>query len=258
MTRLCFTGGLGDVLALECFLPAETRQNLTEILWATRRGAELAELWGCLPAEAYPSLVRHTVLSPDWSQRHAYLSLGQVFRDFRDLGMVDVEDWSIMERFPQINSGRLTEAGSSFLRYPVAELPAALPPRYYVCQAHTPQNPADHRKMRDFGARDWWGLIGKLRGEGVPAVLLDFDRTAEVPPSEWLVDWRGRTTLAESVEVLKNAVGYVGIDSWLAALACRLFQPPHLLIRSRNPQYLEQSRAYCGGAEGVVVREIGP
>jgi hypothetical protein len=262
--RILFTGGVGDVLALECYLPPEDRRRVTEIVWATRRARPVAALWASLPASAYPALEKHTFLDADWSSFWAFLARSQAEARFPAFNWTGVEDWSIMARFPLITAGTLTDHGSSFLAGPAPAADPTLPGRYVLVQSATPANPAQHRAVRDFGEGDWANLLARLEAHGLDAVLVDGDASAPAPTHPRLHDRRGLTDLAGSIALLRSpsCVAYWGIDSWLAALAARHFPAEALLIRSRNPQYLRERAAYlgprAGDADSVVVKEIPP
>lgn len=226
---ILITGGIGDFLALECYFTPEYRKGLERVYYATKQWKSIRDLFGALPN--YGDL-SHLCLWEDWSQRSAFYSLEELAQR---LGLpqllAKVQDWSIVPTFPQIDAGRLSYVGSSFLEHTVADISGIALPRSYVVVCPYSENKEDNR---DFKANDWIAVLNQVRKAGSVAVVLNKGND-RVPRSKYLVDLSNKTTLLESIEILKGARGYYGIDSCLSVLAAKLFDGGSLLVKSTNP-----------------------
>lgn len=147
-------------------------------------------------------------------------------------GLDGLQDWSIMKRFPALQRATLT--GSTFLANELADVTRFnLERPYVVIQADTPYNDPDHREFRSFNRRDHRGVVAYLEQHNLIGVYLDAKEASHPPAHDLVVDLVGQTTVEESLEILKNGVGYLGIDSWLSVMAAELpFE--HFKIKLNN------------------------
>ena len=139
---------------------------------------------------------------------------------------------------------RLEYRGSSFLRHRLeCTIPAGLPERFCHLQPDTPKNGRlCDRWIRE---REWPGVIGLLESWDLVGLVVNSPGgKATVPRHPRLIDWTGRTSMAQSVEVLKRSSGYIGVDSCFAILAAQLFGPDRLAIRSTNPYLLDRPEVH--------------
>ena len=63
----------------------------------------------------------------------------------------------------------------------------------------------------------------------------------------------GLTTLAESINILNNSYGFIGVDSCLTVLACQLFQPHSIMIKSKNLHLYNNLKPYTSP---LITRKI--
>lgn len=244
--EILLTGAIGDIFAVESFFPDDLRDNLGVIYWATERGTHTIDLFRKIPR--YRD-VHHVVLTTEGiyrSKEEVTMATGH--------SLQGVEDWSIDRIFPRVNARKLDYNGSSFLDAD-AKLGdiwgLELPDRFMVIQGCTPSNGDYARSIRDLMPGEWSAIVYRLRAMGLRGVVLDLPGEPLPPDSgSTLIDHRG-LGLGQSIEILKhpNCVGYLGIDSCLAALACRRFDPyveHYLMVRTKNLQYKMNALPYAG------------
>jgi hypothetical protein len=125
--------------------------------------------------------------------------------------------------------------GSAFLAGPLdCDVPTGLPDRFDFVVPSTPKNgPWCTRYVRD---QEWPAILARLEDRDTVGLVVNMvGGRATVPDHPRLIDWSGRTTLPQAIEVLKLASGYIGVDSCLAILAAQLFGPADLWVRTNNP-----------------------
>lgn len=273
--NILFTGGIGDVLAIESFLSNEQRQKLEGIYYATRAHKVIREIFNALPN--YPNLKRHVILWDDFSHRFAFHNKNELieqinphkgnteadwnlrisrYQRWQKL-LEGVGDYSIAMLFPQCNPFFRPYNGSSPLIHEVAnisrfclpdqddflekekdrvahlmtlgEIPKPL--SYIIVCPYTINDRRD--SGRDFTAHDWEFLTNYLTKRKCFAVILNIGDDP-IPEHPLIINLANQTSFLESIEVLKRAKGYIGIDSSLSVLAAKLFNHPDLMIKSNN------------------------
>jgi hypothetical protein len=241
------TAGIGDWLAVESWLSDVDRSNLETIYYAARQAKAVRTLIDALPRECFPRLKHHVELWTDWGpclpdDNYAAVERPWGFANAADLAKrvrlpPGITDWSIFRVFAQAREGKMLWSGSSYLRGVLrgdrraADLRQFQPKgRYALVVPATEDARPPHR---NYAPQDWLNTIDWLTAEGLQGLVVGCKRGCDkIPRAPNLTDLRGKTTLAESVELLKGAVGYRGIDSWLSVLAAELFDYPDLQIKS--------------------------
>lgn len=213
---ILLTGGIGDAIALEGQMPPAEREQIETIYYACPAWREISGLFQALPN--FPRLKNHIILQ---TRGKVYYSAAEVIADHGPLN--DVEDWSIKTRFPLARP----YAGSSLLTHRIAETTRRQPYVVIVPASRGFGQWAD----RDFAPADWSEAIRFLDLRDLQGIVVGKTPTS-VPAHERLMNRQGKTTLAESIEILKAANGYLGIDSCLSVLAAKLFGPSCLAIKS--------------------------
>lgn len=253
------SGGIGDIFAVESFMPTEARNALSAIYYGTQKSREIIELWGALPN--YPNLKKHRVIWEDFSKFWCFYSMGECVRKIMDAHMPlpmnvrRVQDYGIFTIFEKAKAGMLQYNGSSFLEHKLAEVDRFGLPEQYVCVS--PFSSDKRLRTRDFDEGDWAETARMLRECGVRGVVLNRGPEA-VPAAPEFIDLTNRTTILEAVEILKGACGYVGIDSFLSVLAAKLFNHPQLVIKSNNDHCYQNLQCYFAPQTDYrfVVRKI--
>lgn len=230
------TGGLGDVMTVESYLTDEQRRILKCVYYATRQAKAVRQMFESIPI--YRKL-EHVVLWEDFSKFFAFYSKTDVTDRMTKHKLKlphdwhEVDDQSIATVFPLVNNHTLKYNGSSLLTAPVADLGRfGLPEKYVVTCPYTIN---DKRSPdRDFGPADWDVLIKYVEKHGTKAVVVN-QGADPIPEHPGIVNLSNKTTVGEAVEVVKKASGYFGIDSAFSVIAAKLFDPPNLVVKTKNP-----------------------
>jgi hypothetical protein len=212
-----FTGGLGDVLALESFFPERVRAALSGLTLACPAAPAVADLFGALPN--YPRLKGCTILPTGSAVYYEKAGVEKAH------GKVMAEDWSIATRFPTLRGEDYT--GSSFLAHRLCQSRSIGQPYVVV----VPHSRWGRWADRSFDAADWQACLDYLAEYELLGVILH-EGPEVVEPHPRLLDLTNQTSVTEAVEILKGAEGYLGIDTWLSVLAAKLFAPGRLAVKS--------------------------
>lgn len=229
---ILLTGGIGDVFAVEGMMTPGERDALESVCYACPAGAIIRMAFRRLPN--YPRLRSHVLLR---TGRRVFHSLPKV----RLRGYVvpeGTEDWSIGAIFPQ----QRPYSGSSFTRHKLTGLRTRLraPGPYVVIQ---PVSSWGRWPERDFDGDDWQCAKAFLEAKGLFGVILN-QHGSPLPNWPCLIGWQGITTLAESIELMKGAQGYLGIDSCLSVLAAKLFPVTRLAVKGTRAHIYQNAWAY--------------
>lgn len=219
-TTLLHRHGMGDALQAESFWCQEERHALRRIVQ-------------CAPSSK--SFLPLIEANPEFSQCE-----NVVWRPPADLPHAHEPTtyWS------QGILHRRTFTGSSFLRHTLAPMPdLPIPDRYFVVHATTPFNERGHRAYRDMRPPEWQPVLDRLESRDQVAVVLNSEPES-IPDHPRLVDLTGKTSMPESIEILKHAEGYYGIDSCFAILAAQLFDPEDLWVRTKNHRVVSLRHTY--------------
>jgi hypothetical protein len=215
--QLLLTGGIGDIFAVESFLTPEERETLAAIHWASPQAEAGRQLFEALPN--YPCLTEHHVLSsgPAW-----YYMLAEVEQRLGHLP-AGTRDGSIQKVFAESR----TYSGSSFLQHFLCPVVAPTEPYALI----HPFSANRFWEGRDFDASDWAVCLAYLQRSGLRGlVIYRGEDQGKIPASDLLVPHGNATDILESVELLKRAKAFLGIDSCLSVLAAKLF--PAIAVKS--------------------------
>jgi len=227
---ILITGGIGDFLAVESMLTPEERESVDTAYYAAPAANEIAAILTALPN--YPRLKNHWIL-PTYS--HTFYDSGEVARGLNWNRPANMQDLSIRDFFP-LNR---PYAGSSVLTKALAN--PAVPDRPYVVVV--PHSTWFMPAGRAFDAADWDSLFRTLDKRDLVGVVLCRD-AVPIPSHPRLIDRQGQLTILESIETLKRADGYLGIDSWCSVLAPKLFPANRIAIKNTWPHGWENRRSY--------------
>lgn len=202
--------GIGDLICMESHWSKEFCQSIDKIY--------------CLPY--------HFILKPLLKACSAttHINLRPIPEEDHDEKAIE---WIVTQRFLQFRRGVFEFHTSSFLQESVADISRFnLPDRFVVIQSQTTKNFSHIRKVRDMKEHEWCTLTRILEDKDVYGVVLNSNGGDPPPKHSLIVNLVGETRIAESIEILKRAEGYMGIDSWLSCLAAQRFKANELLIRS--------------------------
>lgn len=232
--RILVTAGIGDFFVNDSFWSPGFKRQLREIYFATSQAQYIQELIRALPV--YDHVELHTLKDYRFEhyRRLDFQSAEEVRAHYNDLpdGVVD---YSIRFSWPTYT----IFYGSDLLRFKLADVDKFnLPERYAVIQ------PASiHGRALDMLG---WRMARRIQAQMGNAVLLyKGELQGRMQHYDKFLNLMNRTTLLESIEILKRGSMYFGVDSCLACLACQIFKPADLGIISHNHQYYENRKYYC-------------
>jgi hypothetical protein len=282
--NILLTGGIGDWLTIESHMTDEQRSSLDSIFYATRAQKAIKELIDSCPTF---SVKNHIIVWDDFSRIFAFHNKREVIsaasgrqnRGNNRGGIVrwhelmkNVEDYSISKIFNEIPNIR-SFSGSSFLRNKIANVDKFIIPghkdwNYNVAENYSPKNnffviapysPNDRRNpLRDFNNKDWLYTLKFLESHQIFGVVLNIGND-KIPDHPLIVNLSNKTSFQESIEIIKKAIGYIGIDSSLSVLAAQLFDIPNLIIKSNNNHCYCQKHVYYAPRRKFkfIVRRLG-
>jgi hypothetical protein len=237
-----FTGGIGDIFALESYFTDKQRNSLSTILYATNKQNHIQTLFEALVD--YPNLKSHTVVWDDFQNFWCFLFKKEVIDRLGGNAMqelINCEDYGIVTKFQQIKLGKLNYNNSSFLKASLTDVTSFNLPYSYVILA--PYSTDKRNSGRDFTQQDWARAIEWIANKDMIGVVINQGNDV-VPDHSRIINLSNKTTILEAVEILKKAKAYIGIDTWLSVLAAKLFERPMLAIKSNNHHCYDNKSIY--------------
>ena len=236
---ILITGGIGDFIALESHFPSPMRDNLRTVYLATRAWSPIKTL-----IESAYKQVECQVIWKDFSSFFAFYNKKEVREQVgrQELNWYSIHDWSISHRFPDIHYQHYPYNSSSYSAYELADLSRLnLPDRYAVIVSISEND----RRLKDqeFSDQDFEQTFAFLEKHNLVGIVLG---RGDVQPPEHprLVSLYNQTSILESMEVVKRARCYIGIDSCLAVFAARHLPGKKVLIKCVNEHALEHRQIY--------------
>jgi len=233
---ILYTGGLGDIITLESHMDDDYLARVNSVYYASRVYPTVTSLYGSIPE--FTNIKQHgfTDIKPAdgfafYNKREVASALGER----KPANWREVLDWSINTRFPHIEKGRHPYRGSRLLKHHLCAMRKPLPDRFVIIHPSSANRFQFAEQSFDF--RDWEmtvALLEALECDGVVVNDLAGLYHGNAPEHPRIINMAGQTSLAESVEILKLAMGYVGIDSWLSVLAAQKFPTHRLQIKQLN------------------------
>lgn len=232
--------GIGDFFVLESNFSDFMRKSFSKIWWASRVQHFIRDIWQLLPN--YPK-INHHFLWYDWesvfcwnykTEVSAFLSSRGIHAPWHRLPAFV---WPLM--YPIIRSHQhFWKSESSFLKYKIADISKFnLPNKFYVICPYSSYNKKFnnhlHGGQRDFSHIEWQAVINYLKKRVIKGIVLNIGADW-IPDSPVLINLSNKTILSESIEIMKKAIGYIGIDSCMSVLAARLFHASNLYIKSTH------------------------
>lgn len=218
------TGGIGDFLAIDAGLTDEQRGEIRNIYLATTSAPAIREILDRLPGYS-PDRIEAVPV-----EAGAYFSAAEV------PGLpVGCRDFSIGKFFPVYRY-----QGSATLLATLADAGRfSLPAEYVAIQ---PSSPRSLREKRNFIDDDWRAVLHWLDSLDVQGVVLN--HRGECPDDARLLNLIGKTTVTESIEIVKGACGFAGCASFLSVVASKVLKADRLAVKSGNPHLLNWLHVY--------------
>lgn len=237
------TGGIGDIFAVESFLTDAERNRISCIYYATNKRKYIEQLFRCVSdKDHYPVLKNHCILWDDFSNFWCFYSMEDYLKKTKSKkNMFNYcKDLSILRVFNDVKAKTVKYNSSTFLNKKLTDISHLNLPQEYV--TILPYSTDKRCLNRDFNDSDWSNIVKILKKNNKKGVVINQGED-KVFKNDFLINLSNMLTILEAVEVLKNSIGYLGIDSWLSVLAAKLFDNSNLQIKSTNNHCYEN--AYC-------------
>jgi ADP-heptose:LPS heptosyltransferase len=88
---------------------------------------------------------------------------------------------------------------------------------------------------RNFTINDYYKTESILKNNKMIGVIVtDVESILPDKIKDSFIDLSGKTSIEESIEILKACHGYIGIDSFLSIVASKIFTSNDVIIKSNN------------------------
>lgn len=240
-SHLFFTGGIGDFIILESYMEPSRKAAVKTITLATRAAKGIEDLISSCPP-MFPNLKAVSTLKADWENKFCFISKQDTLETLGVPKLLeDAQDWSILHMFPLIRRGVLNFHKSSLIASKVADLShLKLPASYLACN---PYSPNDRRLDRDYNQGDWKATLTHANLLGIPVVVINVSDDF-IPDDPRIINLNRQTSLAESIEIVKNSTCFWGIDSCLSIAATQSLTAEKIRIKSKNPHLYNYQDIY--------------
>lgn len=239
------TGGIGDVIALESHFSEELRNKLDTIYYATSKWEPIKQLFESVPN--FPKLRHHVVVWDDFSRFWCFLHKKECIREMTNhkldvpKSFQQAPDYGIVTKFPQITAGMMPYTYSSFIKHTLCGIEQFALPLNYV--AICPYSTDKRLASRDFDQADWKATIDYVEQHNITGVVINNGNDV-VPNHRLIVNLTNQTNIAQAVEIVKSADGYIGIDSSLSVIATKVHAANQIVIKSGNSHLFHNKAIY--------------
>jgi hypothetical protein len=246
--EIIITGGIGDFIALESHFPEHWRKNIKKIYLATRASTAIKQIISYLPQ------YKHAKIESLWNNFtnfFAFYNKKEVQNKLpkNNIKWRKIKDWSISLKFPAIHYGYYRYHDSLLSKVSLANLSKFKLPARYATIVFVSEN--DRRlKNREFSPKDFANLLAFLEKINLQGVIVNRSKI-KPPKHKLLIDLSNKTTILESLEIVKQSTCYIGIDSCLAVFAARHLPPERVVIKCINKHAIEHRNIYFRNVELV-------
>lgn len=237
--EILITGAIGDFITIESFIPENKVKQIKKIYFATPKANEIIRLLKHLPSwKAETEIIWDDWTSIPYIENKEHLNK---LLNKKPNNWDKVIDYSIFTIF---NKDLIKNfKGSSFLKNKLTDISQELPEKFIVIAPTTVQRGKHFRK--DIDAIEWDNISRYLDQTDQYAVVLGmFEQDYFVLTNKRIINLIGLTSLEESIEIIKKANGYIGIDSFLSVLASQLFDKDRIIIKSLSPHLMHSKKYY--------------
>lgn len=237
-TSIFVTGGIGDVIALSCFL--ELPADLETIYYATRKRDDVQAYLSAL----CPITTKHVSVWDDWTDnRWGWYSLPEFIRHARSHrdALATTEDWSISSVFPKEIPFRGTPWTERVSQIDLSQF--ALPDEYLLL---CPYSTDKRDRRRDFTEQELHDVLEMSNHWNLP-VVYQYEGADLHPMPPWVIDLSNRmTSVWDMIAIAAKASAYIGIDSCQSQVVTKHLPADRLVIKSTNhAHYYQHLRWYC-------------
>ena len=251
--KILITGGVGDIFSIESHFPQSWYDSVEKIVLATRASEFVYEFF---KNKKFPfNKASIEVVEADYKQPVHNIRELLLRTNYTDVN--NLVDCSISKIFPLIRSNKFNYKGSSLLTSLDEDLSRfKLPEKYIVI---CPITNHDIRSPRNLLSYELQVIENFLKNKKLVGIVLHHEKHKCMINSN-IINLSGMTSIAESICILKKASGFISVDSCMAVLACQLFQPEQMIIKSNNKQYYNNIKPYTNplNTRKMVFQQIHP
>jgi len=233
------TGGIGDFLAIEPFITNKL-QNLEKIYLATRGHFEIADLLRC----RYPEIIVKNLVPIFPKDQYCFTTKTQLVSYLKSKNMhvpqdIDkTEDLSIIKIFPQIHNDTLKFLGSKFNETSIVNVEQLnLPPKYVAMVSSSLRDTRTAATGRNMTTAE---VANCMQNVDLPVICVFCNCSIPHPAARHLKN----TSVLQSLEIVKNASGYIGVDSWLSVVAGWNLTAEKIKIKCFNQNGITNKKCY--------------
>ncbi len=244
--KVLLTCGAGDFIAIEGWLAVWETHAVTEIAWATPAQKLIMPLADLV----FPNLVKHETLVSNWGEAggdDSCIETGELLSE--NLGRQSwEEDWSIGKIVAQASDGKREYKGSSLMGMRLC-WPPDIPKPYIAIHPVSSNAPTS---TRDMDEKDWRATTHWLKRHGWLGGALGTNPN-DAPTHPHLYNLMGQTSLLESLEITKQAAGFIGCASVLSVMAAASIPERCVRIKGNSTLRDEYQWFYYPTAKRSVV-----
>lgn len=236
--NICITGGIGDFLAIQRFT-IDTDFNGTYFL-VTRSWHEIGEIIRFTNSLSdYVAVLKE--FPSDWysfiSKQH-FTQCADVRKIKYPPDFINAEDFSISKVFPYIHKNKPALKSNLLIDKDCYDISAYKLPKEYIAIVMQSNRDTGHASRgRNFTQEE----VEKVCSiDCIPKVCVFCQCSNPHPGFIHLKN----TTVLESIQILKNASGYIGVDSWLSVLAGWTMPSERIKIKCINSHGIENACCY--------------
>jgi len=231
--KILLTCGLGDFIAIEPFLTNNEKNSVEEIYWATRARQWIID--ACDLNYIFPNLKKQYVLYENWGTMDEYkkgikpycvrnkLELEQLCSKKFD----DIIDYSVPNIMQEVFNKKRLYIKSKIALYK-DKLEIKLPKKYFVIHPFSDNDPNPEREIIKI---EELKISKFLKNNNIKGIIINKTLRATNINIENTIDLTNKTTLRQSMEIVRRASGFIGAASCFSVLASKLFSKEKLFIK---------------------------
>lgn len=250
-----FTGGLGDFIGAESFMSDKEKDSVTTVCWATRNREEIRAAVDLL--SIFPNMVEEKILfddfcderpTRDWQPGDRFMNIGKKHElnikcglNLSPAELDAISDHSLDATLEGIFAGhRRFQSSRIATRTPLPDVSHFnLPDQYIVIH---PWSDAEING-REFNEHDWPSIFKFLENAELKGVVVNQSKYP-APKNDLLIDLTNKTSLKESLSIIRNASGCILCASSLACFATKIFPIHKIWLKGGHPHMFSDWATY--------------
>lgn len=251
--NIFLSSGIGDFFGIVSCMTQKERDSVTAISWATRQRKVLQQFVPLF----FPNVQNQYVLCDDFTKseelntdpmnsnlidRFCVHSLGDLYNRFPVSCNIDasqIKDYSVQLLANACVKNERFYTGISELKQNLADIShVELPKVFFFIH---PWSDNQRYMERDFTLNECRAVVNYLSRIQIPGVIINKSSDMFPIQSKWIIDLTNKTDYFESIEVLKEAQGFIGSSSSFSVLASKFLEQENVIIKApdsiRNSWY---------------------